>query len=180
MGAKTGLTVQDLAKLEPPDGVTYELSKGELIVTVGKSKYLHEWVKWLVMRILSSYVDYERTGIIAVESQFTLSEGTARQPDVSFISNAKLRPIARPEELIPFVPDLVVEVVSESDSIRDAETKVREYFAAGIEEVWQVLPEHRAIHVRTKTTIRELNADEIIETPVLPRFRAKASEFFPE
>src|ERR1700676_337675 len=101
MATKTGLTVRDLANLEAPDGVKYELSKGELIVTVGKSKYLHEWVKWLVMRILSAYVDRERTGIIAAESQFTLSEGTARQPDVAFISNAKLRPIARPEELIP-------------------------------------------------------------------------------
>jgi len=178
MAAKTGLTVKDLANLEAPDGVKYELSKGELI-TMGKSKYLHEWVKWRVVEILGEYIHRERTGKMAPESLFTLSEDTARQPDVAFISNAKLRPVNDPDELIPFVPDLAIEIVSQSDSIRDAETKVREYFAAGVVEVWQVLPEHRAIHVRTKTAIRELNCDDIIET-VLPRFHVKVSEFFSE
>jgi Uma2 family endonuclease len=180
MAAKTGLTVRDLANLEPPDGVKYELSDGALITVVRKSTYLHEWVRWRVNAILSEYARRKRTGIIGVESLFTLSEGTARQPEVAFISNAKVRPVTSPDELIPFVPDLAVEVVSESDSIRDAETKVREYFAAGVEEVWQVLPEHRAIHVRTKNAMRELNSDDVIETPVLAGFRAKVSEFFPQ
>jgi len=180
MATKTGLTVLDLANLEPPDGVKYELSKGDLITVVGESKYLHEWVKWRVNEILSEYARRERTGIIAAGSLFTLSDARARQPDLAFISNAKLRPVSSPDELIPFVPDLAIEVVSESDSIRDAETKVREYFAAGVEEVWQVLPEHRAIHVRTKNAMRELSGDDMIETPVLPGFRVNVSEFFPQ
>jgi Uma2 family endonuclease len=180
MATKTGLTVRDLANLEPPDGVKYELSEGELIITGGGSKYLQEWVKWRLMEVLGEYVHPERTGMIAAASLFTLSKDTARQPDVAFISNAKLRPVYGPDELIPFVPDLAIEVVSESDSIRDAETKVREYFAAGVEEVWQVLPEHRVIHVRTKNTIGELKGDDVIETPVMPGFRAKVSEFFPQ
>lgn len=106
MATKTGLTVKDLANLEPPDGVKYELN---------------------LIEILGEYFLREHTGKIAAESLFTLSEGTARQPDVAFISNAKVRPVTSPDELIPFVPDLAIDVI-ETPVMPGFRSKVREFF----------------------------------------------------
>lgn len=202
MAAKTKLTFEEFAKLEPPDGVTYELDDGELIITgepspdeahlvrwelaketyvsVGKSKYLHELVKSLAAYLLAAYAHDKAYGRVFVESQFRFGQGIARQPDIGFISAAKLRPVAGPDEVIPFVPDLVIEVISESDSMTDAENKVRAYLSGGVLEVWQVLPEQRSILVRTTDGIRELKDDDVIETPVLPGFHTRVSEFFPQ
>ena len=176
MGTTTLLTAEEfLALPEPPEGQHYELSEGEL-VTVGYAKFLHEYVKAKIHAILVLWNAQSRSGIVFGESMFKLSETTLRQPDVAFAFNARFA--NSPDEVMAFAPNLAVEVISGSEAAAGAEKKVQQYLRAGVDEVWQVYPESRVVHVRTPGCIRELNAGDVLETPVLPGFNVRVSEFF--
>ena len=73
-----------------------------------------------------------------------------RQPDVLFISFARLaqvggRPAKGPLEI---APELVVEIISDSETERIVEDKIADYCAIGVDECWLVRPEARTVELR--------------------------------
>jgi Uma2 family endonuclease len=179
MATKTALTPDDLLRMPPPkEGKYYELSGGELI-TVGKAGARHERIKSKLVTMLCAYsAQHPEFGEVYAESMFPLGPETARIPDVAFVSHDKAGLIPDADVVIPVAPDLAVEVISESESAEDAETKVRQYLAAGVQEVWQVYPRERVVRVRTVEAIRDLVEDQVLETPVLPGFRIEVKTIF--
>jgi Uma2 family endonuclease len=63
----------------------------------------------------------------------------------------------------------------------DVFDKVREYFAAGVQQVWHVLSNVEQVHVYTSpTAVRILTrADELTGDPVVPGFRLPPADLFP-
>ncbi len=178
MGTKTALTPADLLAMPDDDSVEYEVSDGELIV-MGKAGMWHELVKRRIMRRLFAYEEqHPEIGQAFGESLFQLGPRTARMPDAAFLGAAKVALLSDANIVIPVVPDLVVEVISESETAASAETKVREYLAAGVREVWQFYPRGRRVRVHLPDRLYDLTGDEILETPVLPGFSVKVSAFF--
>lgn len=119
-----------------------------------------------------------------LELGFMLSDlGPERKPDVSFVSFrswSKGRPFAR-GDFVPAVPELAVEVISPHETLKSARRKVGEYFRAGVELVWLVLPDVAEVQVYTSpTSVRILTrADELSGDPVIPGFRLPLAELFP-
>jgi Uma2 family endonuclease len=77
---------------------------------------------------------------------------TGRAPDVSYISWKSLpggKPPPRSEKVPSLVPDLVVEVLSESNTPREMARKRDEYFRAGVKAVWEIDPTTRSANVFT-------------------------------
>jgi Uma2 family endonuclease len=178
MGTKTALTPADLLAMPDDDSVQYELSDGELI-TMGKAGLEHEWVKSNILDELFGYRrQHPESGRIFSESLFQLGPGTARMPDAAFLSAAKVALLTRANVVIPVVPDISVEVISESETAAGAEKKVWEYLNSGVREVWQVYPEERRVRVRMSDRLYDLTGDEVLETPVMRGFSVKVSSFF--
>ncbi len=179
MATKTALTPNDLLRMPPPlEGKDYELSGGELIV-VGRAGARHERIKRRLLKLLFAYEDqHPEAGEVYAESMFPLGRETARIPDLAFIGQAKAAQLPDSDVVIPVVPDLAVEIISESESAADAETEVKEYLAAGVQEVWQVFPRERVVRVRTANKIQDLTEDQALETPVLPGFRVAVKGVF--
>ena len=172
----TAATPADLLKLPRPlNGRHYELSAGELII-VGNAGARHERVKQRILTVLMAWAAQRSIGSIFSESQFTLNEDTARIPDVAFVGSAKLALLPDADVPIPFAPDLAVEVISESESAADAETKIQEYLTAGVAEVWQVYPKQRRVRIRRSDGIRDFGPDQFLDTPALPGFRASVHD----
>jgi len=72
-----------------------------------------------------------------------------RQPDVLFVSFARLAqaggiPEAGPLEV---APELVVEVISNSETQRILEDKIADYISIGVDECWVVRPDVRTVEV---------------------------------
>jgi Uma2 family endonuclease len=179
MGTQTALTAEDLLTLpdlDPAVGKHYELSDGELII-VGSAKPLHELVKARLARMLYSYLDRNPIGEVFVESQFSLAVNTARIPDVAFVRKEKLVG-TRDASTFAFGPDLAIEIISPSETFLSVEKKIEDYLSAGVAEIWQVLPDLGKIVVRTESRTRTLHGDDILETPVLPGFRASVRTMF--
>lgn len=178
MAAKTAYRVGDLLTLRPEDGVkAYELRDGELI-PVGNAGGWHEIVKTKTLRKLDRFVEAHALGWILSESMFTLGEDRARIPDVAFVRMEKWNNLPQENAPIPFAPDLAIEIVSESENAAEAETKVGDYLAAGVTEVWQMYPRERRIRIRREGEIRDVEGDQMVITSVLPGFSLAASEFF--
>ena len=176
--AAIALTPADLVTMAvPASGRHYELNDGELIL-VGNAGARHERVKNRILAALMRYQFQYGNGVVFSESMFTLSEHSARIPDVAFVSNAKMVHLPDDDSPIPFAPDLAVEVISTSESASEVETKARQYLDAGVAEVWQVYPGGRYVRVRTLAGSRVLEVGATLATPILAGFSVQVQDLF--
>jgi Uma2 family endonuclease len=139
MGTKTMMTAEQYAALDEPEGVRYELSEGELVVSP-TAMLFHNVIANRINVALSGFVHRNKLGEVAMETDFQLTEDTVRRPDVAFISAEKLA-LIDPHERLQIAPDLAVEVASPSDRPDDLMHKVQQYLNAGASTVLVIYPE---------------------------------------
>ena len=120
-----------------PDNRLTEYSHGRLEVLPMPS-FAHQLIVMLLYRMLHAYVANQKLGYAVIAPmRIQLWQGKYREPDVAFMLRANR---ARIHQQYWDGADLVMEVVSPDDPLRDAETKRREYAQAGIPEYWLVDP----------------------------------------
>jgi Uma2 family endonuclease len=80
----------------------------------------------------------------------------------------------------PFAPDLAVEILSPTDLHEKVSGKIREYFAAGVRQVWLISPEYKTVTIyQSPTQVSILTeADELISGEIVPGFRCRLRELF--
>jgi Uma2 family endonuclease len=98
-----------------------------------------------------SFVRRHKLGIVTGEAgTIRLFPGLVRVPDVAFTSWDRLPGRKWPKGPIPHLaPDLVVEVLSKSNTRSEMDRKLKEYFEAGVRLVWMVDPKTRTVRVYT-------------------------------
>jgi len=72
-----------------------------------------------------------------------------RQPDVFFISNERRALNPAPNDPAPMTaaPELVVEIISNSETARRFNDKVRDYCKVEVKECWKILPDTQTVEV---------------------------------
>ncbi len=103
-------------------------------------------------------------------------------PDVAFVSAARIPPEGEPETAWPIAPDLAVEVISPNDPYEQVHLKLREYFAAGVREVWLVSMAQRTVTIHHSPSLTDTvtltENDELTSEALLPGFRCRVAELF--
>ena len=101
-------------------------------------------------------------------------------PDTAFIRKERLSPDLPDEGFCPIAPDLVVEVLSPSESLATAQEKAREWLAGGATLVWLIDPKRRVVEVwRREGLMRTLGDDETLSgEEVLPGFAFPVRELW--
>jgi len=104
-----------------------------------------------LIALLRAFVIPRNLGIVSGEAGLIrLFSGLVRIPDVAFASWDRVPGRRVPTEPIPdLVPDLAVEVLSESNTLEEMARKRREYFDAGVRLAWMIDPDARAVAVYT-------------------------------
>jgi len=104
-----------------------------------------------------------------------------RKPDVTFIQQDRLPGGRVPKGIIPFRPDIAVEVVSPKDLYDQVDEKVVDYLAAGVPLIWVVSPATRTVLVyQPDGAVRRLTEpDALTADPVIPGFRVTVADLFP-
>ncbi len=170
MATKSLLTVEGYAALEEPEGVRYELSEGELIVTPS-ANYYHNEIRDEFNARLRAFVKSRKLGGVVSEMDFKLVGDTVRRPDVAFIRADRLRGIDLEKVPMPVAPDLVIEIVSKNDRADDLLLKVSQYLAAGALAVWLLYSKtrqaYRYLHGRLEPEVRSADAGHVFEEPQL-------------
>jgi Uma2 family endonuclease len=159
-------------RLELEDGVIVEMAASTPLNTVTAMRVGHFFNAFVIPRDLG-YV----TG---ADSGFKLAPKRGRQPDVAFISKARLPKLPKRFDL---APDLAVEVVSPDEDILK---KATEYLRAGTKRVWAIYAEDRLVYVMTLTEnggILSLpfgEGDSLDGGDVLPGFTLAVKDIFPQ
>lgn len=175
MATKTLLTVEEFARLFERRDCFYELVDGEL-VTVSPGMFLHNRVRDRLLIVLTAFVEAHQLGIVVSEQPFHLFGNTVRYPDVAFVRSGRKLP---PDKFPEGAPDLAVEIISPSNTSREMDRRISDFFAAGSTRVWVVYPEDREVYVHGMAGVVCRRGDETLEDPeLLPGFSVKVSTLF--
>jgi Uma2 family endonuclease len=113
---------------------------------------------------------------------FILPNGAKRSPDLSWIKLEKW--LAVPADLrkkfAPICPDFVVEIRSESDSLKNLQAKMEEYIENGAALGWLIDVQDKKVYVyQQNTAVQELeNPSEVSGEPLLLGFVLQMKNFF--
>jgi Uma2 family endonuclease len=158
----------------------YELVDGALVEKV--MGYSESLFALFVARILLDFVEPRNLGLVSgADGSLKLFGGLVRIPDVAFVSWDRLPGRVIPKEPIPsLTPDLVVEVLSESNTPAEMERKRGEYFTSGVRTVWEFDTESRILSVFTSDgNVSVLDSSEILQGgDVLPGFTLVLADLF--
>jgi Uma2 family endonuclease len=179
MATKTLLSIEEYDALLEKEGVKYELNEGKLITVAASPRLVHNRVRDEVAFSVREFVRGHRLGEITMETDFNLSEGVVRIPDIAFI-RAERRPAIDPRRRIEGAPDLAVEVVSPTDDPDDLVLKIQQYLRSGARAVWVLYPEARLAYLYRhgeRPEVRE--AHQSLDDPeLLPSFSLPLSRVF--
>lgn len=105
---------------------------------------------------------------------FRLPNGATRSPDASWVKMERWDALtaAQKKKFLPLCPDFAIELVSESDELKDVQEKMQEYIANGLRLGWLINPKDKQVEI-----YRPNQEVEILQSPrtlqgedVLPGF----------
>jgi Uma2 family endonuclease len=173
-------TEQDVIDVEIRENRLCELVDGVLVEK--PMAYNESFVAGFILTHLNQYVLPRKLGIVTGEAgMIRLFPGLVRIPDVAYVSRERLPGGVRPTDPVPCLsPNLVVEVLSESNTRKEMDRKRGEYFANGVQLLWMVDPPSRTIAVYTApenpTVLTE--SDMLDGGSVLPGFTLEIRPVF--
>jgi Uma2 family endonuclease len=138
-------TEEDYFRL-PETNRIIELSGGRLIITPSPTTQHQQILSRLILLVGNHVLSNNLGEIVVSPMDVRLYEGTIRQPDIVYMSNEHRDRIS---EKYWGVPDLVMEILSESTEKQDRTEKFREYEKAGVLEYWIVDPSAQTVEVFT-------------------------------
>jgi Uma2 family endonuclease len=164
----------------PRNGHKYELLDGDLIMSPVYEN--HGAVCVEIITLIGVFVRRHKLGKVYDSSTgFRLTGDLLLSPDVSFVSNARLKRIrVAPEKFLAGAPDLVVEVLSPSDRMTQVIRKLDHYFEHGTKLAWLVNCRKQHVHTYTADSIEALTDLDAVLTggAVLPGFKCKLRRIF--
>jgi len=135
-------TFDDLNSL--PDG-NYEIINGKR-VDMSPTGFIHGKLEYKLARFLEDYLEDQgyvavgEIGIVISKVPFRL-----RAADVVYISK-KTSP-QEPEGILQIAPDLIIEILSKSDTVEKMNNKIKDYLLIGVERIVVVDPATESVSI---------------------------------
>ncbi len=182
-------TLEEYARMPEEPGWRTELTNGRVIRMPNVKDPRHDWVLDNLSRRLSPYVHDRQLGRLTFEQVgYNIappdSEGQyGWAPDLAFVRADRLpavREAIAAKKYVPFAPDLVVEIISPSQTKAEAAEKVQTWLASGTRLAWNIWVDKQQVDVwqpdepmQTLTTRKNLDGLEVV-----PGFTMLVAELF--
>jgi len=174
--------------LNLPDDLThYEIIDGE-VIPLASPTLKHQVILKRLLQQIDRFVLPKRLGeLLTAPFDFVVRRAPVRtrQPDLFFLSRERLHDWAQLQEQprLEFAPDLVIEILSPSDTYTYWSEKLQDYYALGVPEVWLVDIDKRAIEVQVREAggYRSLGwfaGEQMVPSQVLAGLELKPAEVF--
>jgi Uma2 family endonuclease len=176
------LTAEEFFLLpKPTGGSRQELVRGE-IVTMPPHGGSHGVCCSKAGRHIGNFVEGNSDGTVVSNGTGFITDrdpDSVRGPDISYWSKERLKEV--PVGYIEIAPDMLVEVLSPSNTWKQIRAKIKEYFAKGVRLVWVIAPEDRILTIyRTADEGRVLHETATVTgEDVLPGFSCRVSDLLP-
>ena len=167
----------------------YEIVDGMLIMPPAPTAD-HQWIAGKIFVRLSSFVTERDLGVVLMAPVDLLIQREplrTRQPDMLYLSAERTGIKGRADlqgiQYSEIAPDLVVEVLSPSNTRRDIEDKLGDYRQIGVHECWLVSPQAETIDVlllssEEAATKATFGVDGTLRSEVLGDFTLPVREIF--
>ena len=180
----TRLTVGDLEQLqgilcEAHLDYQLELVDGKIIIR-GPSDIVSSEIGAELVRLLLNWVKPRKLGRVFDSSGgFILPNSNVTAPDVSFVTADRLKQSKR--YFAELVPDLVVEIKSQSDRLKPLREKIQSFIELGAKVGILIDPDKRTVTIYTpKAEPVVLRDGDIISIPeLLPGWEIAVTELWP-
>jgi Uma2 family endonuclease len=142
--------------------------------------YKHNRVMGTLHLELGFYLRRSRVGeVLLSENLYALSPNTRRAPDLAVILGDRRAELEN-AKVIPIIPEIAIEVLSPSETPRMILRKLKQYFEAGVKEVWLINPETSSAEIWTSPNPPdgELTGADALTSPLLPGFQLTLQELF--
>ena len=153
------ITVDEFLKLFDEDAQA-ELIDGTVVFDMA-ARFDHEVLTAFLLSLLKIYVEGSDLGIVlGSRSLIQIDPYTGLMPDVLFIRSDRLDIVREMKIVGP--PDLVVEIISPSESRPDVIRKQVKYEGAGVRELWLIDRPHgevRALRLGSDGRFREMRIE---------------------
>ena len=132
---------------------------------------------WWLNKYFKLTKGFREDALLISEAGMRLSTNNFRVPDLSYFRAEQHFATAKGEHP---VAELVIELLSKSESAEDVADKISDYFAAGVKVVWYIYPKTETIYVYTSPKdIKVCQGDDIVTAaPVMPDFQFPAQAIF--
>ena len=175
------LTAEDLLRLSN-QGFRGELINGVLRETVPAGKR-HARIAGRVITHFNNFVIPRRLGQVGGTDGGVLvrrNPDSVREPDVYYVSDERLPLDDDSDGYLEVAPELVVEIISPSDSQSEVDEKTRMWQDLGVLMVVEVYPRTRtiAVHRPGVPAVTLTGGDMLDGADVLPGFSLPLSEIF--
>ena len=178
------MTVKDIERVQTAfseAGLDYqiELEDGRLSI-MGPSDIVSSEIGSILIRLLGNWVYPRRLGrVFDSAGGFIMPDTNVKAPDVSFVRAARLR--QSPRYFGQLVPDLVVEIKSQSDRLKPVETKVLKFVELGAIVGIAIDPDAEIVKIyRSAGEPQILQNGDILTIPELfPGWELPVSELWP-
>jgi Uma2 family endonuclease len=174
--------------LNLPDDLThYEIIDGE-VIPLASPTLKHQVILKRLLQQIDRFVLPKRLGeLLTAPFDFVVRRAPVRtrQPDLFFLSRERLHDWAQLQEQprLEFAPDLVIEILSPSETYTYWSEKLQDYYVLGVPEVWLVDIDKRAIEVQVREAggYRSLGwfaGEQMVPSQVLAGLELKPAEVF--
>jgi len=156
----------------------FELVDGEIVEKMPTQ--LHAYIIQMLSGFLFVFLRQNPLGYALIEAHYRLPGDAENDliPDLSFVKKER-GPLVRSGPA-PYMPDLVVEAQSESQSDKFMLDKAQLYLARGTNRVWIIYSTRQIIEVLTTTDRQLLTSNDILTGgDLLPGFSAPVRDLFP-
>ena len=112
---------------------------------------------------LTAWAKKDKTGTVTDSNgAYVLKNGAVYAPDAAWTRKERLERFSAEElkKFLPLCPDFVIELRSESDTLKDLQAKMAEFFESGARLGWLIDPKEKRVHV-----YRSEAEAEILEAP---------------
>ena len=178
------MTLKDLNQVQTlfsEAGLDYkiELENGRLSI-VGPSDIVSSEISSRLIAFLFAWINPRRLGrVFDSAGGFIMPDTNVKAPDVSFVRAARLR--QSPRYFGELVPDLVVEIKSQSDRIKLIETKVLKFIELGAIVGILIDPDEETVTIYRSTGEPTVlgNGDILTLAELFPGWELPVSELWP-
>ncbi|MBA3480868.1 MAG: Uma2 family endonuclease [Pirellulales bacterium] len=173
-------TEADVIELHDHHDRLFELIDGTLVEKA--MGWQESYLAAYIATILNNFVQPRNLGIVlGSDGMLRLKREQIRIPDVAFICKQRFAGrTLQPGAFWELGCDLAVEVISPSNTRREMERKLSDYFTAGVGVVWLVYPKQREVVVYSSTLqSATLRGDDALEGgDLLPGFSISVAQVF--
>ncbi|MFA0742997.1 MAG: hypothetical protein DFNUSKGM_003130 [Candidatus Fervidibacter sacchari] len=184
--AQKVLTWDEYVRGEPADLERYEIVDGVVIELPAPSVGHQRVVRRLLRLLLEDFVSSRNLGeVLPAPLDVVVQQNPVRtrQPDLLFVRAENVPILESQQERLEFAPDLVIEVLSPSDSVSELFKKLSDYHRIGVKEVWLVNPLAKTVEVLVWRRddwelVGVFKETEIVQSKVLTELSLPVAQIF--